>query len=56
MAKFSACWNQGLEIGMLFYDMSLEKRVVFQFCGMSHTPSRHFPEVSKGAYRIMWAS
>ena len=29
MAKFCACWNQGLEIGTLFYDVSLEKRVVF---------------------------
>ena len=36
---------------MLFYDVSLEKRVMFQFCGMSHTPHRHFPAVSQGAYR-----
>ena len=41
---------------MLFYDVSLEKRVMFQFCGMSHTPHRHFPEVSEGDYRIKWAS
>ena len=42
---------------MLFYDVSLEKRVMFQFCGMSHTPTDIFLKyLRKLIPYIMWVS